>query len=49
MEDMTESVRRSIVLNPADEMKDPIVRLAFGLSYGIGSDIGNYLTERGQL
>lgn len=49
MENIGESVRRSIVLNPHDEMKNPIVRMSFGMFYGLGSDVDSYITERGQL
>ena len=49
MENIGESVRRSIVMNPEDEMKDPIVRISFGMFSGIGSDIDNYVNERGQM
>lgn len=49
MENIGESIRRSIIMNPEDEMKDPIVRISFGMFSGIGSDVDNYVNERGQL
>lgn len=49
MEDIGSCVRRGIILNPEDSMTDPIVRMSFGMNYGLGSDVGDYLYERGNI
>ena len=47
MENIGDGVKRSILLNPKDEVKDPIVRISFGRFYGQGSDYDDYMDEKG--
>lgn len=41
MENICAYVPRALLLNPNDSMSDPIIRAAFGLELGIGSDLYN--------
>ena len=46
LEDIKKGIHRSIVISGKDDLKYPIIRYAFGLSLGMGSDIPTYWEER---
>lgn len=49
MEDIAKGIRRSIITSGYDTLTNPLIRTAFGLNLGIGSDIEGYLEKRGRM
>ena len=49
MEDIAKGIQRSIITSGYDTLTNPLIRTAFGLNLGIGSDIEGYLEKRGRM
>lgn len=49
MEQVREVTRRTVLRKGRDDLTDPLVRIAFGLGLGMGSDVPGYVENRGAI